>query len=39
MLTVAATPTATVVPGLAVTIGAWSISTIGDGLRGVLVRA
>jgi peptide/nickel transport system permease protein len=34
-----ANPSATVVPGLAITIGAWSISTIGDGLRGVLVRA
>jgi peptide/nickel transport system permease protein len=32
-------PAATVVPGLAITIGAWSISAVGDGLRDVLVRA
>lgn len=31
-----ANPTATIVPGLAITIGAWSISTLGDGLRRVL---
>lgn len=34
-----ANPSATVVPGLAITIGAWSISAVGDGLRDVLVRA
>lgn len=34
-----ANPAATVVPGLAITIGAWSISMVGDGLRDVLVRA
>lgn len=34
-----ANPVATVVPGLAITVGAWSISVIGDGLRDVLVRA
>ncbi|MGH3250490.1 MAG: ABC transporter permease [Trebonia sp.] len=34
-----ANPTATVVPGLAITIGAWSISMVGDGLRDVLIRA
>lgn len=34
-----ANPAATVVPGLAITVGAWSISMIGDGLRDVLVRA
>lgn len=34
-----ANPAATVVPGLAITLGAWSISVIGDGLRDVLVRA
>ncbi|MGH3502170.1 MAG: ABC transporter permease [Nocardioidaceae bacterium] len=32
-------PFATVVPGVAITIGAWSISMIGDGLRDILVRA
>lgn len=32
-------PGATVVPGVAVTIGAWSISMVGDGLRDVLMRA
>jgi peptide/nickel transport system permease protein len=32
-------PFATVVPGLAITIGAWAISAVGDGLRDVLVRA
>ena len=32
-------PAATIVPGLAITIGAWSISAVGDGLRDVLVRA
>lgn len=32
-----ANPTATIVPGLAITIGAWSISAVGDGLRRVLV--
>lgn len=31
-------PYATIVPGLAITIGAWSISLIGDGLRDTLVR-
>lgn len=30
-------PYATVVPGLAITIGAWSISSIGDGVRELLV--
>jgi peptide/nickel transport system permease protein len=34
-----ANPAATVVPGVAITIGAWSISVVGDGLRNVLVRA
>jgi peptide/nickel transport system permease protein len=34
-----ANPAATVVPGLAITIGAWSISVVGDGLRDVLLRA
>lgn len=34
-----ANPAATVVPGLAITIGAWSISVVGDGLRDVLIRA
>lgn len=34
-----ANPAATVVPGLAITLGAWSISAVGDGLRDVLVRA
>jgi ABC-type dipeptide/oligopeptide/nickel transport system permease subunit len=34
-----ANPAATVVPGLAITLGAWSISVTGDGLRDVLVRA
>lgn len=34
-----ANPTATIVPGLAITIGAWSLSAIGDGLRDILVRA
>jgi len=34
-----ANPVATVVPGLAITLGAWSISVVGDGLRDVLVRA
>lgn len=34
-----ANPTATIVPGLAITIGAWSLSAVGDGLRDVLVRA
>jgi peptide/nickel transport system permease protein len=34
-----ANPTATIVPGLAITIGAWSVSALGDGLRDVLVRA
>jgi len=34
-----ANPAATVVPGLAITLGAWSISVVGDGLRDVLVRA
>jgi peptide/nickel transport system permease protein len=34
-----ANPSATIAPGLAITTGAWSISTIGDGLRSVLVRA
>jgi peptide/nickel transport system permease protein len=33
-----ANPAATVVPGLAITLGAWSVSVIGDGLRDVLVR-
>lgn len=32
-------PFATVVPGLAITIGAWSISALGDGLRDVLVHS
>jgi len=32
-------PTATIVPGLAITIGAWSLSALGDGLRDVLVRS
>lgn len=32
-------PAATVVPGFAIIIGAWSISAVGDGLRDVLVRA
>ncbi|MBM9463995.1 ABC transporter permease [Aeromicrobium sp. YIM 150415] len=32
-------PFATIVPGLAITLGAWSISAIGDGLRDVLVRS
>jgi peptide/nickel transport system permease protein len=31
-------PAATVAPGLAITIGAWSISAVGDGLRDVLMR-
>jgi peptide/nickel transport system permease protein len=31
-------PFATIVPGVAITLGAWSISAIGDGLRDVLVR-
>jgi hypothetical protein len=39
MLSFTANPTATTEPGPAITIGAWSISTIGDGLRGVRVRA
>ena len=30
-------PFATVVPGIAITVGAWSISAIGDGLREVMV--
>jgi peptide/nickel transport system permease protein len=30
-------PFATVVPGVAISIGAWSISAVGDGLREVLV--
>jgi ABC-type dipeptide/oligopeptide/nickel transport system permease subunit len=30
-------PFATVVPGVAIAIGAWSISAVGDGLREVLV--
>jgi peptide/nickel transport system permease protein len=34
-----ANPAATVVPGLAITIGAWSISVVGDGLRDVLMRS
>jgi peptide/nickel transport system permease protein len=34
-----ANPTATIVPGLAITIGAWSVSAIGDGMRDVLLRA
>jgi peptide/nickel transport system permease protein len=34
-----ANPAATVAPGLAITVGAWSISAVGDGLRDVLVRA
>lgn len=34
-----ADPLATVVPGLVITLGAWSISVIGDGLRNVLVQA
>lgn len=34
-----ANPAATLVPGLAITVGAWSISVVGDGLRDVLVRA
>jgi peptide/nickel transport system permease protein len=34
-----ANPAATVVPGLAITLGAWSISVVGDGLRDVLLRA
>ncbi|HXT88549.1 MAG TPA: ABC transporter permease [Trebonia sp.] len=34
-----ANPVATVVPGLAITLGAWSISVVGDGLRDVLVRS
>jgi ABC-type dipeptide/oligopeptide/nickel transport system permease subunit len=34
-----ANPAATVVPGLAITLGAWSISVLGDGLRNVLLRA
>lgn len=34
-----ANPAATVVPGLAITIGAWSLSMVGDGLRDVLIRA
>jgi peptide/nickel transport system permease protein len=32
-------PFATVVPGIAITIGAWSISLIGDGLREMLITA
>lgn len=32
-------PFATVVPGIAITIGAWSISLIGDGVREVLISA
>jgi hypothetical protein len=39
MLNFTANPTATTEPGLAIAIGAWSISTIGDGLRGVRARA
>jgi peptide/nickel transport system permease protein len=31
-------PFATIVPGVAITLGAWSISTMGDGLRDLLVR-
>ena len=31
-------PFATIVPGVAITLGAWSISSIGDGLRDLLVR-
>ena len=31
-------PFATVVPGLAITFGAWSISSIGDGVRDALTR-
>lgn len=34
-----AEPFATIVPGVAITLGAWSISAIGDGLRDVFVRA
>lgn len=34
-----ADPFATIVPGVAITIGAWSLSSVGDGLRDVLVRA
>jgi peptide/nickel transport system permease protein len=34
-----AEPFATIAPGLAITLGAWSISVIGDGLRDVLVRS
>ncbi len=33
-----ANPAATVVPGLAITVGAWSLSAFGEGLRRVLVR-
>ena len=29
-------PFTTIVPGVAITLGAWSISVIGDGLRDVL---
>lgn len=32
-----ANPAATIVPGLAITIGAWSLSVVGDGLRNVLL--
>lgn len=38
-LNFSAEPFATIVPGVAITIGAWSISAIGDGLRDVFVRA
>lgn len=34
-----ANPSATIVPGLAITIGAWSLSALGDGLRDLLVRS
>jgi peptide/nickel transport system permease protein len=37
--TFASNPFATVVPGIAITLGAWSISATGDGIRDVLVRA
>jgi peptide/nickel transport system permease protein len=35
--TFASNPFATVVPGIAITLGAWSISATGDGIREVLV--
>ena len=35
--TFASNPFATVVPGVAITLGAWSISATGDGIREVLI--